>query len=329
MKYRHAVVISPGTEFISGTSFFVELDKLISKDFFVAGHILDRGDAYYELHHQCYVVNLEYYKELNFPFVGKQELRSRHSQIAPVRSTDNFHDDYTPLWITTGTTNQVYEHKCHGWNILQTALSNNKTCIIFDNNLRNSKKHHYPESKKDFQKSLPWLYFKNDFCSNEFVHTDNTEKNKNIFKKFDQIVLPASGTLYLDLIEEGNVVFYDYNQKSLDYWKETITYNKKISYSFVKTNLLIDNILLDHIDKNATSTLINLSNIFCYEGTASLYPLVYRFNRQYELINSLKTKISNVDIVLSTKAECGFTEKENPVLEDLKRPTWHYNQDWT
>jgi hypothetical protein len=62
-NYRYAVVFSTGTEFINGMKFFNEIEKLISSDFFLAGHVLDRGNAYYELHHQCYIVNLKKYKE--------------------------------------------------------------------------------------------------------------------------------------------------------------------------------------------------------------------------------------------------------------------------
>ena len=61
--HKWAVVFSTGTEFINGAVFFDAILKLIKQDFFIAGHILDRDDAYYELHHQCYVINLEIYKQ--------------------------------------------------------------------------------------------------------------------------------------------------------------------------------------------------------------------------------------------------------------------------
>ena len=68
-QYDYAVVMSPGTEYINGSAFFTALEELVTKDFFIAGHVLDRTmyDAYYELHHQCYVVNMEYYKRLQCP----------------------------------------------------------------------------------------------------------------------------------------------------------------------------------------------------------------------------------------------------------------------
>jgi len=86
LGYEFALVVSTGTEFINGTAFFDALSNLITKDFFVAGHILDRGDAYYELHHQCYVINLKYYKQLGKPEIGKQQLGAKHKQWMPWRS---------------------------------------------------------------------------------------------------------------------------------------------------------------------------------------------------------------------------------------------------
>ena len=51
-QYDYAVVFTPDTEF-QGESFFKHLHKLIEQDFYIAGHILDRKDGYYELHEQC------------------------------------------------------------------------------------------------------------------------------------------------------------------------------------------------------------------------------------------------------------------------------------
>ncbi len=69
---KYALVFSTGTEFINGSEFFNRIESIVEHDFFIAGHVLDRGDAYYELHHQCYLVNLEYYRKLGRPSVGQK-----------------------------------------------------------------------------------------------------------------------------------------------------------------------------------------------------------------------------------------------------------------
>lgn len=304
--YDYAVVMSPGTEFINGSEFFNSLEKLTEKDFFIAGHILDRSSyqAYYELHHQCYVVNMTYYKLLNCPTVGKLTKNSSHIQTKPLRSTENWHDDYTPKFVSKGTSLQKYDHKCHGWNLLKYAFENNLNVLVFDETIRNNKRHYYPESKEDYYKYSLYIEEKFNYCRDEFVHTDNTELAHTINGIYDQVVIPASGTLYLDLIEKGNVVFFDYNQRSLDYWMKNCIRKQGITYKFIKTNLLNDLILIDHLDSDL-KTLVNLSNIFCYEGTAAKYSLKHRLTAQNNLVSALKNKIKDITINFTIKADDG------------------------
>ena len=336
-NYSHAVVMSPGTEFINGSMFFDRLESATKHDFFLMGHVLDRRDAYYELHHQCFVVNLFHYKNLNCPQVGKQTLGDCHTQIEPNRSLDNWHDDYTPKSITFGDHERNYNHKCHGWNILSCAFANQLPVLSFDEILRNNKMHHYPESKKDFDEKISWLYYRMNYCATEFVHTNNTEWSNFTTTEFDQVVVPASGTLYLDSINAGTVVFYDYNQKSLDYWAEHCPRKPNIEYKFVRSDLLVDDNLVEHINADAKNTLVNLSNIFCYEGTATVYPLSYRLNKENRLLTKLKQIISNGTVNFTMRAACGFAQvpvvgtisqlSETPISM-LKKPTWHFNRDW-
>lgn len=305
-NYNYAVIMSPGTEYINGSAFFDSLNDLITTDFFLAGHILDRTkyDAYYELHHQCYVINLKYYRELNYPIVGKLEYNSPHQQIEPSRSAENFHDDYTPKFVSTGTDIKTYSNRCHGWNLLRLAFENDLPVLVFDDSVRNNKKHYYPESEQDYYKQAEYIEYKLNYCKNEHVHKNNTECSNGLTGPYNQVVIPASGNLYLDLIDQGVVVFYDYNQKSLDYYKENCVRKDSIDYKFVKTDLLNDLDLVDHLNSDL-KTLVNLSNVFCYEGTAAKYSLQHRLSAQNNLVNALKNKIKNVDINFSMQADDG------------------------
>lgn len=335
--YDYAVVFSTGTEFINGDSFFQNLKELFKQDFFICGHILDRKDAYYEVHHQCYVVNLKVFKNLGMPIVGQQDLGVPHQQKVPIRSKENLHDDYTPLWIKPGNTLHEFNHRCHGWNIISVALENNQPVLVFDKNFRKDKIHYYPESRKDFLKQLSWIYYKDQECSTNFVHTKNTEGPYRIEQTFEQVVIPASGTNYLDKIESGSVIIYDYNEKSLDYWKEHLPRKEGISYIFVKTDLLIDKHLIESILENK-KTLVNLSNIFAYEGSSAFKPLYYRLQKENEIITSIQKKIPDAIILFSMRAAQGFTNTpkigDNSIIQPIElstltKPTWHYNSDWT
>jgi hypothetical protein len=308
--HKWAVVFSTGTEFINGTAFFDGVLKLLKSDFFLAGHILDRSDAYYELHHQCYVINLEKYKILGCPKIGQQELGSKHIQVIPCRSKENIHDDYTPLTVTYGSyANDEYQHKCHGWNILSVAFDNKEKVLVFNDSLRNNKKHFYPESPKDFNKELSWAYYRLHYCQKEFVHTSNTEVTQLPIKQYDQIITPASGVWFEDFVSDNaRVVMYDYNQSSLDYWKKNIPAIKNVKYEFVLCDLLGKDNLADHINP-VNNTLVHLSNIFNYEATTFFYSLEYRKYKEDELLANLP---SNAEVYFNLRASIFDTV-----------PTWH------
>ena len=306
IEYNYAVVMSPGTEYINGTAFFDALDELITQDFFIAGHILDRSayDAYYELHHQCYVVNMAHYKHLQCPIVGVLEKHVSHTQVEPARSLDNIHDNYTPIFVVPGTHKRTYSHKCHGWNLLRLAFENKLPVLVFEDIIRNNKKHYYPESEQDFYKHKEYIEHKLDYCATEFVHTDNTEWTTGVSGSYEQLVLPASGTLYLDLLDTGRVVFYDYNQRALDYWAENVKRKDSVEYVFVRTNLLEELSIVDYLDPKL-KTFVNLSNIFCYEGTAAKYSLKHRMLAEENLVSVLRRELQSVKINFTLRASSG------------------------
>ena len=320
--YDYAVVMSPGTEYINGYAFFDALDNLLKEKFFVAGHVLDRTkyDAYYELHHQCYVVNMVLYNAFKRPTVGSFEKHVSNTQIEPNRSKTNYHDDYTPKWVEVGTRKVRYGNRCNGWNLLKTAFENNLPVIVFDENIRDNKCHYYPESEQDFYKQKSKIEHKLDYCKNEFIHKNNTEWSTGIDNKYQQLVLPASGTLYLDLIDSGTVIFYDYNKNALDYWRDKCPKKENVDYFFIKTNLLEKNNLCRYIDPDK-KTLVNLSNIFCYEGTAAYYSLQHRLEKQHNIVNKIKNKVKDVDINFTLKANSGFIVDGN-----MQLPTWHLGE---
>ena len=333
--YEYAVVFATGTEFINGSSFFDELNKLVNTDFFIAGHVLDRGDAYYELHHQCYVINLNNYKEYNFPEIGKQELGNAHTETMPVRSKENYHDNYTPTWVCHGDTPNTYNHRCHGWNIICESFKRERPILVFTDVIRNSKKHFYPENQVEFLKHSEWLYARHNYCSTEFVHTSNTDWSNSRLSSIRQVFTPASGMWWMDHIDtinSVNVVMYDYNQKALDYWQVNAPQLPNVDYTFIKLDLLTDPIDLSAFD-TTLDTLINLSNIFAYEATAPFYSLEYRLHKENAAIISIKEALPNAVISFSARACTGFIDAMligdiRPIkIQELNKPSWH-NEDW-
>lgn len=224
--YPYAVVLSTGTEFINGDEFFnaVELEVYSGRDFFLIGHIPDRDDGYYELHEQCYIINLKTYKEIGCPFVGKFAYYSAHTQIEPRRSTENIHDDYTPLWVVSGDKERTYKHKWHGWNIISVGLANNKFVKVIMDRFRNNKKYYYPNYEPAFIPASSYLYGKQQVAAQTLFYPYNTEQ----FQPTDfegpvrQLVIQASGLQFVEYLiaygyDEHTVVrFVDYNLLALE-----------------------------------------------------------------------------------------------------------------
>lgn len=326
--YKHAVVFSTGTEFINGREFFNEIEKLTKTEYSIYGHILDRKQSYYELHHQCYLINLDIYKSLNCPEVGQVTIGVCYQEFSPDRSNENIHDDYTPLWVSKGNSLKEYTHKLHGWNIISTYLNAEYTITAFDNKIRQNKKHYYPENQQEFLKHISWSYKRHSYCANEFVHTDGTD-NIIVSKKYRRIITPSSSLWcldYLDTTYPATVIFYDYNQAALDYWKDAAPARNNVTYDFVKINLLEQSNICQLIKNEEVDTLLNLSNIFCYEGTAMFSSLEYRLHKENEIINSIP---KDWTVVYSERSTTGFTDECKDVkLNKLKKPTWHFGNDW-
>jgi hypothetical protein len=225
-NYTHAVVLSTGTEFINGDEFFNEVELAVygTDNFFLMGHIPDRDDGYYELHEQCYIINLKTYTELGFPNIGEFAYYSEHIQIEPARSDINIHDDYTPLWILPGTVEKTYRHKWHGWNIISIALANNKIVKVFPSSFRNNKVYYYPNYEPAFIPKSSYLYGKYSVASQALFYPYNTEEFVAVDFKgpIRQLVIQASGLQWYEYLiyygyDENTVVrFVDYNLFALE-----------------------------------------------------------------------------------------------------------------
>lgn len=333
-NYTHAVVISTGTEFINGEEFFNNVKTIIQEDFFIMGHILDRKEAYYELHHQCYIINLNQYKTLNRPIVGNTSLGEVHRQYIPQRSQENIHDDYTPTWILRGNNDQEYNHKLHGWNILSSGLKHGYTIKVFTENFRNNKKYYYPENLNEFNKHVSWAYSRERYCLDQHIHKENTELVEINETDFECVVTPASGIWFIPYIAKDKpvkIIYYDYNQSSLDYWRENSPKINNVSYEYIKIDLLgiCDYSML--IPTNSGKTIISLSNIFCYEGTSMFASLTYRLHKENEILKHIP---KDFYVFFNSRSTKGFINSpeygknlEIIKLNQLSRPTWH-TYDW-
>jgi hypothetical protein len=170
------------------------------------------------------------------------------------------------------------------------------------------------------------------------VHTENTDWPNSKLTDIEQVFTPASGTWYTDIISKTkpvHVVMYDYNIKALEYWKNKAPVIANVSYDFVHLDLLNEIVdLHQYFDYSNKKTVFNLSNIFAYEGTVSLYPLRYRLHRENYWINNINKCFPDSYITFSSRATTGFIHcplygQLSPIdISQLNTPSWHMYGDW-
>lgn len=329
-NYQTAVIISPGTEFIYGDSFF----KNIPENFNLIGHVLDTGEGYYMLHQQCYVLNLKVFDFIGKPFIGQQEYFKPFSTVKPIRSQENIHDDYTPLWLKPGNDMFKYKHKSHGWNLIKTMLDNQLTIESFNTKQKNSKHYLY----RDINTS-DWIYKRYNYCLTDHVYQTNTGEDILPISEFPvgDLIVPAAGKNWYNTIKkyghknDCTIKFYDYSKKSLE-WIKNQTKDLDINFEYHQIDLLTQPFDFLNI-VNKKTNYIEFSNIFSYEATAALFPLKHRLQVQNTLIEKVSDINPNCYIHFDQPAEDGFIKNSYStqraintkinLWEDLCLPLWH------
>lgn len=201
-NFNYLVVSSLGTTYKKkGRSWWKELEEFFKHDpdFAIVGHILDRKERFYELHQQTFIVNINWWKQRKKPFVGEAnniiEAQGTSKSLPNViRSKENHHDDYTPLWIKKGLGNKKYRQLQFGWNIIAEALLSEYTIESFNERLRVSKHYFYPETKFESMKHLSLIHKQLQSHIHFIANTEDPYKvNKDLTGSFDAIICTAGG----------------------------------------------------------------------------------------------------------------------------------------
>lgn len=239
--YDHILFMAAGVR-IYDSSILIDVNNVINSNpyYMAAGHILHWGDDWYELHHQFVLVNVGNWKKSGSPVYGdwKPDV-DRLPEI--LRSEENFHDDYTPLWVKpTGIMSQTY-HSKQGWNFIGQAMTHGFQIVNWDETIRNKRTYYYPETNSEImyqcitnRKHDPAITNPNQRkLINEVIGLNNqvwilNSEEMDIIakgKKYECIALPASGFKFLDIFKSnaltpsGKIIIYDFNQISIDWIK--------------------------------------------------------------------------------------------------------------
>ena len=164
--YSHAVVVITGTHPGLTENIIKAVEEKCQEHFTVAGHILERGDAYYEIHNQFFIVNLEEYRRLGSPDMGQVSWHETHTKIEPIRSEECVRgDSEIPVWVKEGTTEREYKHKRHGWNLIETGLKNDAVFCDVGDAIRSNKKYLYYEYDHVFFRGATELFNYSLICN--------------------------------------------------------------------------------------------------------------------------------------------------------------------
>ena len=204
-------------------NFLDALDLALGKDVFVMGHILDRGGRYYEVHGQCYVVNVPMFKSILTPptWHGEPGLKRRM-----LRSPDNYHDDYTPLWVRLGEGMVDVPYPAPGADLVATGLR----VQPFPQEVRDSRVFLYPK-KPSYRGNLPQVLSRSG--PNRHRHYAFSYEpipfGLDELPPLDYIACPCNGLnlfRYLDItgFNDGMTIqLYDINPTSLEIYQRIMT----------------------------------------------------------------------------------------------------------
>ena len=231
-KYTHAMIVSAGMVFnmVCPTTAIQRFYSWTKTDEFCKGHIIAKPNEKAFIHHQHIELNLNKWRELSKPNIRKK-------WDTFIRADDNFHDDYTPSWMTphglpTVTNFSVEERRNKSWaygHMAERRKMQNKNWELIS-----SKKMGW---RDEIDMSDP--YFQILFTRmNEVFYAENTESlGKLSDKPFDLIMTPTagySGEVFAEKLDfDGEIVFYDYCSENIE-----------IKQVIVDMNMSMDEILL-------------------------------------------------------------------------------------
>ena len=324
---NYLIVLATGNTLSYKNNLFRELCKFLdkNKDCVLFGHILDKKEKYYELHHQCFIVDISWWKTNGKPNFGSED-NIPWKTLEPIRSLENWHDDYTPHWIEPGNEIKNYTGKRQGWHLINHALRTTGKICSFDEIIRESKYYLYPEVENEFHNKN---YIVLDSLQSYVHYIANTESPPpKINAEVNGVICTASGITPLlcsysaSLKPHSKVTVFDYSPVALVIQKKIITSNfnfrnfKKSFYDIIKDEEVLNLLRADsNIEK-----MQDIINALLSEGLEDFIERVWptlKFN--YKVVNMLN--IHDFKRVL-------LSHKNEPTLIHLTNILHYQNTSW-
>lgn len=234
--YEHLIIVDIGNDLEVNGRFIEKLDKFLRDDDALVGHILDKKDRYYELHNQCFYINTRIWKELGSPDIGHSADIKEY--MLPTRSSENYHDDYTPYFIRPGSKMQTFKNLKFGHNLINEYLNAGYTIRSFDESVRSSKIYGYPREKQNKLKQIHDFNVQKKFY---MFNTENVSFDK-LPKNIEKFATVSSGLNHLRILYKRGMsnnlemCFFDWDEFSLNLMQEIYTNWDGYDYpNFLKT----------------------------------------------------------------------------------------------
>ena len=252
-SHTHAMIVSIGMVFdmvdTSGsetpTTSITDFYSFAESKEYIKGHIIAKKGQSAYLHHQHINLNVDMWKTLGCPPLDEKWDKYE-------RSDNNYHDDYTPFWLTPKDRPKIQnftheERKRKGFSYYRDY---NEAWM-------------YIEDVEDFVEKDDFYFSRFLTRIQESFYMFNTESLAKVPEgKFDLIFSPTAGysaEAYVDKLNfQGEVIFYDYVQQNIDL-KRTI-----VEMNMSKEELYI---FRGYTDKNLVD---NTGNLAATQRTSSM-----------------------------------------------------------
>ena len=218
-----------------GIFFFEHMDNNFLKsvmndldEYSLVGHVLDRKERYYQIHQQQFILNVDDWKKANCPNFNHTE---SDELVVIKRSTDNFHDDYTPLWIEQTKDITSHNRLKFGGYVISELLKNNFKIRPFNENERHVKKFVYYDIEEQVKHMLGYEQIN---PHSYYYPISTAHRNKQFTKEYTNYISVANG------IESLKRISHTYQQiKKITFYDMSIT-------ALIFTELLIKNFNSDY-----------------------------------------------------------------------------------
>ena len=252
-SHTHAMIVSIGMVFdmvdTSGsetpTTSITDFYSFAESKEYIKGHIMAKKGQSAYLHHQHINLNVDMWKTLGCPPLDEKWDKYE-------RSDNNYHDDYTPFWLTPKDRPKIrnFTHEERRRKGFSYYRDYNEAWM-------------YIEDVEDFVEKDDFYFSRFLTRIQESFYMFNTESLAKIPEgKFDLIFSPTAGysaEAYVDKLNfQGEVIFYDYVQQNIDL-KRTI-----VEMNMSKEELYI---FRGYTDKNLVD---NTGNLAATQRTSSM-----------------------------------------------------------